>query len=115
MKKPTQKLIAVLFALSLAPIGFAQAELTISEIMQKAHKGGLLKRVQAPEASDEDKKQLLEFYTALQKLDPPKGDKSEWAERTQKMVDAAKSAVDGDASKLKRAVNCRDCHNYHKE
>ena len=114
MKIPS-KILAALIALTVLPFALAQAEdLTISDIMKKAHKGGLLKRVQAPDASDADKKQLLEFYEALAKLDPPKGDKSEWAERTKAMVDAAALAVDDDKSKLKRAVNCRDCHTYHK-
>ena len=103
---------------SLTSIGFLSAEkaeeLTISDIMKAAHKGGLLKRVQAPSASDEDKKQLLEFYETLATLDPPMGSKTEWAERTAAMIEAAKLAVDGDSSKLKRAVNCRDCHTYHK-
>lgn len=89
-------------------------DLTISDIMKKAHKEGLLKRVQPGDASAEDRQQLLEFYQALAKLKPPKGDQSGWDERTAAMIGAAQAAVDGDVSKLKSAVNCRDCHNYHR-
>lgn len=113
-----KRLTTILALFSLASIGFLAAEktddLSISDIMKAAHKGGLLKRVQAPDASEKDKKQLLEFYQALAKLDPPQGSKSDWDERTAKIIEAAQSAVEGDPSKLKRAVNCRDCHNYHK-
>ncbi|MFT5470123.1 MAG: hypothetical protein ACI8UO_005247 [Verrucomicrobiales bacterium] len=107
--------------LVLVPFYFAWAEeesetddLTISSIMKSAHKGGLLKRVTGGSATDEDKQQLLDFYEALAEIKPPMGDSREWAERTTAMIDAAKSAVGGDTSKLKRAVNCRDCHTYHK-
>lgn len=112
---PILKTLAVLLALPLATVSSAESELTIIEIMEEAHKGGLLKRVQVPTASEKDKARLLELYKALKDLTPPAGDKSDWAERTQKMIAAATLAKDGDPSKLKRAVNCRDCHTYHKE
>ena len=98
----------------LLPAANAAEDLTISDIMKEAHKEGMLKRITRGPAAEGDQERLLELYTLLATKSPPQGDKSDWDERTAAMVDAAKAAVAGDTSKLKRAVNCRDCHNYHK-
>jgi hypothetical protein len=92
---------------------------TIKEIMEKAHKGdpALCKKVVTEKASKDEKKQLLDYYTALSQNKPPKGDMKDWKERTDALVSAAKAAVAEDkdyGAKVKTALNCKGCHDLHK-
>ena len=56
-------------------------EYKIAEVMQKAHKGGLMKKVAEGNASDAEKEQLVKYYTALTLNTPPAGDKASWAKK----------------------------------
>jgi hypothetical protein len=91
---------------------------TIKDVMQKAHKGGLLKKVTGGKASDAEAKELLAMYTALVKDKPPKGDAEDWKKRTEALVAGAKLVVDGKKDegimKLNDASKCADCHKIHK-
>jgi cytochrome c553 len=96
---------------------------TIEEIMEKAHKApkkgqpSLLKKVVDGNASDEQKKQLVEYYEALAKNKPEKGSEDDWKKRTATMLTAAKKVAKGDDEarpQLGRAVNCKSCHQLHK-
>jgi hypothetical protein len=94
-----------------------KAKYTIPEVMAKAHKGGLMKKVASGKASDAEKKDLVELYTALSKNEPPKGDADDWKTKTKALVEAAKKAADGDeaaAKKLPNLANCGACHKAHK-
>jgi hypothetical protein len=87
---------------------------TIKEVMGAAHKKGKLRdKVVAGTATDEEKKQLVEYYTALAANKPPRGDEASWKEKTAELLAAAKAAAEGDLTKLK-AVNCMACHSAHK-
>src|SRR5438093_10357141 len=68
---------------------------TTKEVMQKAHKGGLMKKVSEGKATAEEKKQLLEFYEALAANKPAKGDEAEWKVKTSAIVAAAREAAEG--------------------
>ena len=114
--------IVVLFgwlAVSLA-VGTAQEnkpKYTTKEVMQKAHKGGLMKKVSEGKASAEEKKQLLEFYEALAANKPPKGDEAEWKAKTSAIIAAARAAAEGEAGaaeKLSATVKCMECHSAHR-
>lgn len=83
----------------------------IKEVMAKAMKGGLCKKVADGKATDEEKKELVELFEALAANKPPKGELSDWKAKTKALVDAAKA---GDGSKLKAAANCAACHKLHK-
>lgn len=83
----------------------------ISEVMKTAMKGGLCAKVAKGDASDEEKKQLIELFTALSQNTPPKGEADSWKEKTGALLAAAK-ADDGKA--LKKAANCGACHSVHK-
>jgi mono/diheme cytochrome c family protein len=89
---------------------------TIKEVMKKAHKDGLLKKVASGKADEDDRKDLLELYTALAMNTPPKGDAGDWKTRTATIVNAAKKAVaDPKAARaLVKATNCAGCHKLHK-
>jgi hypothetical protein len=90
---------------------------TIKEVMKSAHKGGLMKKVADGKASEAEKKQLVEFYTALAANKPPKGDEASWKEKTSALLAAAKDAEagkDGAGAALMKAANCMACHSAHK-
>src|SRR5262245_47400938 len=94
-----------------------KAKYSISEVMLKAHKGGLLTKVAAGKGDKADAEKLLEMYTELAKNKPPEGDAESWKKFTDGLVAAAKVAVKGgpDAGKrLKKAANCTACHKVHK-
>src|SRR5579875_3617409 len=101
----------------------ANPKYDIEEIMQKAHKGSkgkpsLLQQVIKGQASEEQKKQLLEYYQELAKNKPPKGDANDWKRRTHALVSAAKDVLAGKpgaAKALQNAAKCGDCHKAHKE
>ncbi len=93
---------------------------TIEEVMEKAHKGkeSLYKKVITNKASGDQKKELLGLYEDLAKNKPPKGSAEDWKKRTTAIVGAAKEVVEDkpDASaKLRKAVNCKGCHDQHRE
>ena len=87
------------------------------DVMKKAMKGGLLKKVASGDASDDEKKTLHEMLVALGKNEPPKGDAESWKKLTGALAKAGKAAVDGDdnaGAMLKKASNCKACHSKHK-
>jgi surface antigen len=92
--------------------GAGEKEITIKLVMQKAMKGGLCGKVAKGEASEEEKKQLIEYFTGLTKTTPPKGDEKAWKEKTKALLDAAKGT---DAAALKKAANCQACHDVFRE
>ncbi len=99
-------------------------ELTIKDIMVKAHKPAkptestyLLKKVATGKATQEEATQLHAYYEKLATLTPPKGEQASWAAKTTGLVAAAKAAVDkeeGFKAKLRTASDCAACHEAHK-
>jgi len=83
-------------------------EWTVKEIMVKAHgkNDPLRTKVMSGKASNDEKKQLIDLYTALAASKAPKGDEKDWKERTKKVVELVKS---GDAADLKK-IDCKGCH-----
>ena len=88
-----------------------KTEPTVKEIMVKAHgKDGLRKKAIAGTASNEEKKALIDLYTALAASKCPKGEEKDWKERTEAVVKLAKS---GEPADLKK-IDCMGCHKAHK-
>jgi hypothetical protein len=92
---------------------------TIKEVMKMAHAGdnALAKKVASGKASKEDKKKLVDLYTALAADTPKKGDADSWKDKTSALLDAAKAVDDGKdgaAKDLKKAMDCKACHTVHK-
>jgi hypothetical protein len=91
---------------------------TIKEVMAKAHgKNNLVKKLALGTATDSDKNNLIEYYEALVKNKPPRGDLNAWTRRTETLLAAAKVAVKGtkaDFPRLRKAVDCDACHAQHK-
>jgi hypothetical protein len=100
------------------PAAQDKPKFTISEVMQQAHKGGLLKKVQTKEANAEEGKQLVEYYVALTQNKPPMGDEKAWKKQTETMLAGAKLYAEGKkddgAAALKKAINCGSCHKMFK-
>lgn len=90
---------------------------TIKEVMVNIHKNGVLKKVLAGEASDEEKAMLLDNYISMVESTPPKGDMQSWHLLAGKAtLAAAKVAVGREEglTELKAATNCAACHKAHK-
>ena len=87
-----------------------KAKYTINEIMAKAHKSGLWKKVAKGDAEKADREELAELYKALVQNKPPKGDIETWKKTTTEMHKIAVAAIaDAEAGK-KLKVNCGACH-----
>jgi hypothetical protein len=90
---------------------------TIKDVMKVCMKGKLCEKVAKGEASDDEKKKLVECFTALAANKPPKGDAESWKAKTGALLEAAKAAAEGTegaSDKLKAAANCAACHKEHK-
>ena len=87
------------------------------QIMKKAHKAPLLKKVLDGKGNANDLKQLVAFYDALGKHKPPKGNAASWKSLAGKLLASAKKVAGGDKKSigaLKTASNCKACHSKHK-
>lgn len=92
---------------------------TIKEVMKELHKGdnAPCKKVAKGEGTKEDLAKFVEYYTAMAKQDPPKGDAKEWHVKATKLLNATKALQAGKAGALdsfKEAINCKACHSAHK-
>ena len=112
-------MVAVLSAFSVQTALYAQRKkpLTVKEVMKKAHKDGLLKKVTGGKASVQEKKTLALLYNELGKNKPKKGSAASWKKMTGELVAAAVKVAkneDGGMAALKAASNCKACHKVHK-
>jgi len=122
-----KKLLAAAVALSLAVVITTSAltraadddkpKVTTKEVMKRAMKGGLCKKVASGKGDDAEKKELLDLFEALAKNEPPKGDADSWKEKTGALVKAAtgiSKGEDGAGAALVKAADCKGCHSLHK-
>jgi hypothetical protein len=91
----------------------------IKDVMKKcmAGKDALCKKVAMGKGTDEDKKTLVEYFTALSQNKPPKGEEASWKTKTKALVDAATEVAkgtEGADKKLSMAANCMACHAAHR-
>lgn len=117
-------LLVVLAAVVVGAAGAMVAELptrkdplSIGEIMEKAMKGGLAKKVASGKADDKEKLELLNLMIDLVDNEPPQGDANEWKMAAGKaMMDAAKVVVgrEGAGEALGKSINCKACHDVFK-
>ena len=118
----------VLVALSLAVLCSRADEpsppevpLSINRIMVRAHlrpqnratRNNLDRKVIDGKATDSEKRELLDLYTQLTKLTPPKGDAEAFRKDAQALVDAVQAVIDGKEGgkeMLIKATDCKGCH-----
>lgn len=104
--------LALVFAFGASDVSSQEKpKYKIAEVMAKAMKGGLCSKVAQGKADEDEKKTLIELFTALHANTPPKGEAASWKEKTSALLEAAKK---GDGAALKKAANCAECHKVHK-
>lgn len=114
--------VAFMSVMVLTALGFEaeqapRAKHSVKEVMQGAHKSGLLKKVLQDEASQEEKLELLDHYVSLAENKPIKGDAKAWEEKTNAIVLAAAKATvgrDDGTELLQKVTNCMACHKEHR-
>ena len=90
---------------------------TIKEVMKLAPKDGRLKKVLGGKASVKEKQTLALLYVDLSKNKPKKGSADSWKKLTGALVNSSVAYAKGNKSALaalKKASNCKACHNKHK-
>ena len=95
----------------------AKPKHTIKEVMQLAHKDGLMKKVASGDASAAEKRELLNLYISLAENKPPVGDAASWHKLTDATLMASAKVVAGrkdGLAALKKATACAACHKLHK-
>jgi hypothetical protein len=95
------------------------AKHTIKEVMKIAHgkESGLLQKVLKGEASEDQKKELLDVYISMVEGKPSKGDLDSWHTLAGGAALAAAKVVvgrEGALKELESATNCKACHSVHK-
>ena len=101
----------------LACLAASQAK-SIKDVMA-VHKGkdSMVNNIIAGKGTDEDHKKLLALYEFLATQKPPMGDEAGWKEKTSTLVSVAKDVVakkEGALAALKKASDCKSCHDAHK-
>lgn len=89
----------------------------IEQVMKEGMKGGLLRKVASGQASDEEKKKMIEMVESLPHYDLQKGDEESWKMKSEALIKAVKAVVEGEegaAASLRTAANCMACHQAHK-
>lgn len=90
---------------------------SIEEVMEKAMKNNLGKKVASGKADDKEKMEFLSLMIDLVDNEPPQGDATEWKMMSGKlMMDAARMVVgkEGAGEKLAESMNCKACHDIFK-
>src|SRR5262245_21228192 len=109
MRRVLQNGLAMAALMGLAGLGLVQADdkdkdepkFTIKEVMEKAHKDGLLKKVVGGKADADEKKELAELYASLAKNKPPKGDPKAFKKMADTIAAAAKKVAEDDKGNKK--------------
>lgn len=100
-------------------LGTAFADDTVKEAMKKYFKpeGALAKKAGTKGGATADElSELLKCYEALAKAKPSKGDDASWAAKTGALIEGVKKVQKdpSDVGDLKKATDCKACHNVHK-
>ena len=110
-------IVAISLALVMDSTNMAQEKkIETKDVMKKAMKGGLAKKVGEGKASDAEKKELVELFVALAANVPAKGNADNWKNQTKVLLDAAKKSASGDADGQKALITatsgaaCMACH-----
>jgi hypothetical protein len=99
---------------------FAPKAASIKDVMKAAfapNGGKLLAKATGKEATAEDKEKFLECVKNLTEAKPPKGSEESWKKKTDAIVKAAtnlKEGKEGANKEVRKATNCKACHDEHK-
>ena len=125
MGKSIRVVVIAMLSLSIGAFAFAddkdadakKPKHSIKDVMAKALKGKLNKKVISGDATEKEKLELLDMYISLVENKAPKGDAASWQKFSgAAALAAAKVAVgrEGATKELKTATNCAKCHKAHK-
>lgn len=91
---------------------------SVKDVMNAAHKGGkdsMLTKIVDGKGTDDDIKKLVTMYEFLATQKPAMGDEKSWKDKTTALVAAAKEVSEKKpADNLKKASNCKACHDLHR-
>jgi hypothetical protein len=114
-------MVALIFAVGAAdrPGDDDDGDEIIERIMKRNFKGddALISKVTAGDATDAQKRKLIDALTTLSKARPPRGGAKSWKEKTGAMLDAARDVLagkEGARNRLEEASDCKACHKRHK-
>ncbi len=99
---------------------FAPKAASIKDVMKASFAPNgdkLCAKALGKEATAEDKEKFLECVKNLCEAKPPKGSEESWKKKTDAIVKAAtnlKEGKKGAAGEVKKATNCKACHDEHK-
>lgn len=108
--------VAVPWGLSVAQ-DQKEAKHSVVEIMDATMKKGQWRKLANGEASPADAEKLVKLFEELHLNKAPHGDAKSWNEKTTELWEAAQATAKGEAGgadRLKKAANCRMCHQAHK-
>ena len=98
----------------------AAAEGPIADAMKKYHKGdtATCKKVSAGTATPQELADILKGYEGMAGAKPEKGTPASWKEKCDALIAAVKEIQSKNpkgVSDSKKAVNCKACHEVHRE
>ena len=110
---------AILAGASIASADKGEHHEAFEKIMKNGFKGktSLVTKATEGTASAAEIKKLQGMLTELAGLKPTRGEMSSWKEKTAALIKAGNLLAKGDKSggaALKKAANCKACHNAHK-
>jgi hypothetical protein len=98
----------------------------INQIMKRAYltpgnrgtRDNLDNKVLDGKATEAEKKELMELFTALGKTKPPYGKIEDWKKRTDELAASLKALYAGEegaAERFTKAKDCKACHQVHRK
>ncbi len=112
-------LLSCLCLLATAMIVKADADGPIADAMKKYHKGdtATCKKVAAGTATPAELSDILKGYESMVGAKPDKGTDASWKEKCNALIAAVKEIQSKNpkgVSDYKKAVNCKACHEVHR-
>jgi hypothetical protein len=97
----------------------ASPSITIANVMINYHKekNSAVNLAREGKGNREDLERLVDYYQAIQKLEPPMGSSESWKTLMTELVGATQGLLEGAPNAVERfaaAVDCRACHTQHR-
>ncbi len=118
--KHIKYIIAAFAAVGLAfSVSADDAHELIEKAMKEGHKGktSIVAKIKNGSASKEEITKLHDWYVAMSKVKPPRGDAGSWKKKTTQIANITGKLAKGDAKAkgaFNKAINCKACHKLHK-
>jgi len=110
MKRIMFTLMVVCFGMAMVQSSNADDKKITHEQIEEVMKKGFKAKLHEDLAANKDV--LVKYAAWLAAYNPPKGDAQSWKKKTDAFTAAIKA---NDQAALKKASNCKACHNVHKK